>query len=56
MGDRRPTRGLNNRVRERLAYDRDAEFMRLIESRDYSAGTMERLAELLGRLGPRKYG
>jgi hypothetical protein len=55
--DRRPTRGLNNRVREPIGRHRpdrlqdDNQRARPIESADVSPETMERLAELLGQIG-----
>ena len=50
MGDRRPTKGLNQRVREPVhRTERDDELSRLMMSGDYSPETMERIATLLGQ-------
>ena len=57
MGDRRPTRGLNHRVREAVGarehprWD-NSELIRLMESGDISPETVERMAELLGQPDP----
>lgn len=63
MSDRRPTRGPNINARERVglhvAFDRQREgdeLVRRIESGDFSAETMERLAELLGQQAPKPNG
>jgi hypothetical protein len=57
MGDRRPTRGLNPRVREAVGVQRrpqwdNTELIRLLESGEVSPETMERIAELLGLFDP----
>ena len=60
MGDRRPTRGLNPRVRKAVGVrrerpERDDELAQLMESGDFSPETMERVAELLGQVDPRRF-
>lgn len=57
MGDRRPTRGLNPRVREAVGAHGPAqwdngELIRLMESGDISRETTERIAQLLGQVDP----
>jgi hypothetical protein len=58
LAARRPTRGLNNRVREAVgargpAQWDNSELIELMESGDVSPETMERMAQLLGQFGPR---
>ena len=58
MGDRRHHRRLSLRVRESIGRRpvrprRENEFTRLLKSGDYSAETMDRIAELLGQHGPK---
>ena len=58
MGDRRQHRRFSLRVRESIGRRpvrprRENEFTRLLKSGDYSAETMDRIAELLGQHGPK---
>jgi hypothetical protein len=53
MGDRRPTRGLNPRVRVAVGAgpsqrERDDALARVLESGDITIETIERIAELIG--------
>ena len=52
MGERRPTRGPNSRVREATHSRRahDAELERLIKRGDFGPKTMKRISELLRQM------
>ena len=55
MGDRRPTRGLNPRVRIAVGVrpsrlEQDEELARLLENGDISIETIERIVELIAAM------